>query len=65
MNDPIVEEVRLARAEHAEKFGYDLKAIFADLRQQQRESGGEYVSFPAKRIPTESQEEPTRPRDVS
>lgn len=52
MNDPIVEEVRLARAEHAKKFGYDLKAIFADLCKQQRESGDEYFSFPAKRIPT-------------
>ena len=50
MNDPIVDEVRKARAEHAERFNYDLKAIFADLRKQQEESGREFVTFPAKRI---------------
>ena len=50
MNDPIVDEVRQARAEHAERFSYDLKAIFADIRKQQQESGRDYVSFPAKRI---------------
>ena len=51
MKDPIVEEVRQVRAEHAKRFNYDLKAIFADIRKQQEESGREYVSFPAKRIP--------------
>lgn len=64
MNDPIVEEVRRAREEHAEKFDYDLKAIFADLRKQQRESGGEYVSFPAKRV-LASRKASIRSQDVS
>jgi hypothetical protein len=50
MNDPIVEEVRQVRAEHAERFNYDLKAIFADLRKQQEASGREFVTFPARRI---------------
>ena len=65
MNDPIVEEVRQARAEHAKKFDYDLKAIFADIRKQQRESGRDYVSFPAKRIPVSSQEAPDHPENAS
>ena len=29
-NDPIVEEVRNVRNEHAKKFNYDLNAIAAD-----------------------------------
>lgn len=48
--DPIVEEVRKARDEHAAKFDYDLKRIFADLREQERASGREYVTLPPKRL---------------
>jgi len=48
--DPIVEEVRAVREAHAAKFGYDLKRIFADLQEQERKSGREYVSLPAKRV---------------
>ena len=50
MKDPIVEEVRQARVEHAKKFDHDLKAIFADIRKQQAESEREFISFPAKRL---------------
>jgi hypothetical protein len=57
MKDPIVEEVRQAREEHAKRFGYNLPAIFADIRQQQQESGYKYVSFPAKRIAASSEEQ--------
>jgi hypothetical protein len=31
--DPIVEEVRRIREEHAARFGYDLKAIYEDLKE--------------------------------
>lgn len=48
--DPIVEEVRKARDQHAAKFDYDLKRIFADLKQQERNSGREYVTLPPKRL---------------
>ena len=33
--DPIVEEVRVIRDEHARAFGYDADAIFADLERAQ------------------------------
>jgi len=46
--DPIVEEVRAVREAHAAKFDYDLKRIFADLKEQERKSGREYVSLSAK-----------------
>ncbi len=50
--DEIVEEVRRARHEHAAKFGNDLAAIFADLKEktkQARESGRKVVSLPPRR----------------
>ena len=47
--DPIVEEVRKARDEHAAKFDYDLKRIFADLKEQEKRSGRQYVTLPPKR----------------
>ena len=47
--DPIVEEVRRVREEHAARFGNDLRAIVEDLRQQQARSGRKVVSRPPKR----------------
>lgn len=35
LNDEIVEEVRAARQAHAEKFSYDLRAIFNDLKKSE------------------------------
>jgi hypothetical protein len=48
--DPIVEEVRKTREEHAAKHGYDLERIFADLKEQEKKSGREYVTLPPKRL---------------
>ena len=44
-NDPIVEEVRKAREAHAKKFNYDLQAIAADLKKQQKASRKEFVTL--------------------
>ena len=48
-NDPIVEEVRKVREEHAARFDYDLEKIFRDLKEQERKSGRKVVSLPPKR----------------
>ncbi len=48
-NDPIVEEIRRIRDEHAAKFNYDIHAIFEDYRRMERESGREYVTFPPRK----------------
>ena len=48
--DPIVEEVRKIREAYAAQFGYDLDAIYRDLKKQERESDRELVSFPPKRL---------------
>jgi hypothetical protein len=50
MNDPIVDEVRRVRDEYAARFGYDLDAIFQDIKEQEKKSGREFVSFPASGI---------------
>jgi hypothetical protein len=46
--DTIVAEVRAVRQAHAEKYAFDLRAIYADLKQQERNSRRKVVSFPAK-----------------
>ena len=46
--DPIVEEVRASREEHAARFNYDLRAIFEDIREQERQSTREVVTLPHK-----------------
>jgi hypothetical protein len=48
-NDPIVEETRRLRDEYAAQFGYDLDALFRDLKEQERRSGREVVSFPPRK----------------
>ena len=48
--DPIVEEVRKARAAHAKQFDYDLKAIVRDLKKHEQQEGRKVVSFSPKRL---------------
>jgi hypothetical protein len=50
MQDPIVEEIRRIREEHAAEFNYDLGAIFADLKRLEAESGRPRVSFGPRRV---------------
>jgi len=50
MTDPIVQEVRKARLEHARRFGFDLDAICEDPRGIQKTRGHRAVSFPPKRL---------------
>ena len=51
MEDPIVEEVRKLREEHAARFNYDVDAIFDDLKGLERERGLTVVSLEPKRVP--------------
>lgn len=43
--DPIVDEVRRIREEHAARFNYDLDAIIKDFQESQRLSGRPVVSL--------------------
>lgn len=53
-NDPIVEEVRKLRDEYAAQFGYDLEAIFKDLKESERKNGRQTVSFPSRKLEAEA-----------
>ena len=48
VSDPIVEEIRRIRDEHARRFNYDLRAIVADLREQEQKHPERLVSLPPK-----------------
>ncbi len=48
MKDEIVEQVRKAREEQAAELNSDLKAILADARKRQKDSGHRLVSFTSK-----------------
>jgi hypothetical protein len=43
--DPIVAEVHRTRQELAEKFGFDIQAIVADIRKRQAALGSRLVSL--------------------
>ena len=47
--DPIVEEIRKIRQEHAARFDYDLAAICRDLKEQEEQGGRTVVVLEAKR----------------
>lgn len=47
--DPIVDEVRKTRERLAEKFNFDVDAIFEDLRQRQAQLGTRLVRRQRKR----------------
>ncbi len=49
MGNPIVEEVRKVRQEHAARFGFDLERIYRDLKERERQSGRRYVTLEPKR----------------
>ena len=46
--DEIVEETRKARAEYAAKFGYDIAAIVADIKEKERRGEHPVVSHPPR-----------------
>jgi hypothetical protein len=48
IRDEIVDRVRQVLEQQAAKFNYDLKAIAADARKRQKNSGHQVVSFAPK-----------------
>ncbi len=46
--DPIVEEIHKFREEHAKKFSFDFRAIFLDLKEQEKKDKRHVVSLPIK-----------------
>ena len=58
--DPIVADVHRIRKKLASEFGFDVKAIFADLRKRQTAIGGKLVPQ-KKRDETMMKVDPGRP----
>lgn len=56
-SDPIVDEVRRVREAYAARFNYDLRAIYRDLKEQEKRSGRKVVSY----CRTSTEFEPTGP----
>jgi hypothetical protein len=50
MEDPIVEEIRKLREEHAARFNYNVDAIFDNLKKLEQERGFTVVSLEPKRV---------------
>ena len=53
-SDPIVDEVRRARDAYAARFNYDLRAIYLDLKEQEKRSGLELTSYSQDAMGAES-----------
>ncbi len=47
--DPIVEEMRRIKEEHAARFNYDIEAMGKSLQEEQKRSGAKIVSYASKR----------------
>ena len=47
--DPIIAEVRAIRDEYAARFGYDVSAIFRDIKSMQNASGRVFIRHPARK----------------
>ncbi|MCX6153596.1 MAG: hypothetical protein NT007_05505 [Candidatus Kapabacteria bacterium] len=43
--DAIVEDIRQVREKHAAKFNYDIDAIYCDLKEKQKKSGLQVISY--------------------
>lgn len=47
--DPIVEEVRRIKEEHAARYNYDIRAMGKALQEEQKRNGGDVVSLARKK----------------
>ncbi len=50
MDDPIVEEIRRYRSEHAARYGNDIHRICEALREEARKSGRKQVNFGPRKL---------------
>jgi len=49
-NDPIVAEVRRARATHAAQFNNDLERIYRAIKEEERKSGRKFRTYPPRGV---------------
>ena len=53
--DEIIKEVRAIREAYAERFGFDIRAIFRDVMERQEKSGRKLVTLEPKMVSTSGQ----------
>ena len=51
-DDELIEEVRAIRESYAERFGFDVRAIFLDAMERQKKSGRQLVTLEPRKIST-------------
>jgi hypothetical protein len=49
-DDPIVDEIHRIRQAYAKRFGFDIRAMVADLRRKEQEHPDRLVSFNPKPV---------------
>ncbi len=49
-DDPIIDEIRQVRETHAARFNYDLRAIYHDLKKQEKQSHRTFITSPPRHI---------------
>jgi hypothetical protein len=64
-SDPVVSEVRRVREAHAAKCNFDLDAIFADLKANERASGRKYVRHPPRPVSSTQESASSQQRRTS
>lgn len=56
-NDPIIDELHRIRYAYAAQFNFDLDALFADLKQKEKNSGRRYLVQPPRFLNTQAEEQ--------
>ena len=59
--DPIVDEIRKTREEHAARFDFDLRRIYRDLKEQEKQSARSFVTYPPRRVRSATKATPEKP----
>jgi len=60
--DPIVDELHKIRQVNAERFNYDLDALFEYLKRQEKKGKRKVVTLPIKRRPPMQETTATKPK---
>jgi len=57
-HDEIIKEVRAIREAYAERFGFDVQALFRDAKERQQRAGRKTVALEPKRLEPAEKEKP-------
>ena len=55
--DEIIREVRAIREAYAERFGFDIRALYRDAKEREEKSTRKVVSLEPKLVQTETEQE--------